>query len=253
MDILEKKPAAQYHDELKNIMKMMTFKTKLELKGSSSLTSQRFFGDYDLFCVMEKPDRVEFFKFIVGLLKKIEDSPDLWFIELKLQGKRKVKFHQGDAIVFKNWEDVEFVKIDIVARIENRFTEVSAIYSFVTNPMSQEEYVESLQNDIKELRKEGKYYKILKRKFNIAKAQGNRKELLRLGKIFNGPLGEKYQVISNLDAIQLVLEYYQDESLVKKIEINLKDLNLDHVPSLIKWVDEQNTSLNQSARSLLDS
>jgi hypothetical protein len=233
-------------------MKMMTFKTKLELKGSSSLASQRFFGDYDLFCVMEKPKKDEFFKFIVNLIKKIEDSPDLWFIELKLQGKKKVKFYQGDVIEFKNWADVDFIKMDIVARIENRFTEVSVIYSFVTTPISTEEYITSLKTDIKDLQKEGKYYKILKRQFNIAKAQGNRKELLRLGKVFNGPLGEKYQILSNLDAIQLVLEHYQDEDLVKKIEINLKDLKLEQ-KSLIAWTKEQNAELNQSAKLIFNS
>ena len=253
MNILEKRPAAQYHDDLKKIMKLLTFKTKLELKGSSSLASQRYFGDYDLFCVLDKPVKSEFFKFITDLIKKIDESSDLWFIELKLQGKKKVKFYHGDVIEFKNWEDVDFVKMDLVARVENRFTEVSVIYSFVTTPLSTEEYLKSIQSDIKELQKEGKYYKILKRHFNIAKAKCDRKELLRLGKVFNGPLGEKYQVLSNLDAIQLVLEHYQDDDLVKKIETNVKDLKLAHVPSLIAWAKAQSAELNQSAKSILKS
>ena len=69
MDILAKKPGSQYHDDLKKIIKLMTFdKVKLELKGSSSLASQRFFSDYDLFCVMPKPDQSKFFNFLKDIL-----------------------------------------------------------------------------------------------------------------------------------------------------------------------------------------
>lgn len=261
MDVLEPKQPLQYKDELKRIIKLLTYKkNKLELKGSSGLASQRYFSDYDLFSLIKKPEPSEFYQFLQETLAKINDSDDMWFIELKLQtkGKRpqKIRIYPKQTLkesdVEKVWEKLDFVKLDLVARIENRFTEVSVIYSFTPEPPTVEEYKKSLEEDISELKKEKKWYKVLKRRFNLAKADGNKQELVRLSKIFNGDLGKQYQVISNLEAIQKVLEFYQDPELYKKIVINLKDLHLDpNVENIETWVKERSKELHSKAKKLL--
>lgn len=261
MDVLEQKQPLQYKDELKKLIKLLTYKTnKLELKGSSSLASQRFFSDYDLFSVIQKPNQKDFVAFLQQLLKKIEESDDLWFIELKLQTKgtrpKKIRIFPQQTLkesdVEKVWDKLDIVKVDLIARMDNRFTEVSVIYSFTTEPPTKEEYIKSLNDDIRELRKEGKYYKILKRQFNIHKANGDKKQLLRLSKIFNGELGKEYQLVSNLEALQKVLEFHQEPTLFQKIMVNLKDL---HLPADIKSIDtflkDRSTQLNKSAKKLL--
>jgi hypothetical protein len=264
MDVLERKPAGQYKDDLKRIIKLLTYKkNKLELKGSSSLTSQRFFSDYDLFCVVEKPVEAEFVKFLQDTLQKIKDSDDLWFIELKLQtkGKRPKKIRVfpnqtlKEADVGKVWEKLDIVKLDLIARMENRFTEVSVIYSFTPTVPTKEEYIQSLNDDIRELRKEKKYYKILKRQFNIAKSNDDKKELLRLSKIFNSEMGQEYQTISNLEAIAKVLEFHQEPKLFEKVVVNLKDLHEDpsvaSAEKIEEWVKERSKDLNSKAKKLL--
>lgn len=261
MDVLEQKAPLQYKDELKKLIKLLTFKNnKLELKGSSSLTSQRYFSDYDLFCVIQKPDKDEFFAFLKEVLKKIEESEDLWFMELKFQTKgtnpKKIRFYPHQTLketeVEKVWDKLEFCKLDLIARIDNRFTEVSVIYSFTPEPPTKEEYINSIRKDIAELRKEKKWYKILKRQFSISKAEDNKKDLLRLSKIFNGELGREYKLISNLEALQKVLDNYQEPTLIRKVVVNLKDLHLpEDVESIQKWMDERSKELNASAKKFL--
>lgn len=261
MDILEQKQPLHYKEDVKRIIKLLTYKKhKLELKGSSGLASQRFFSDYDLFSLIQKPDAKDFYHFLDMLLKKIEESDDQWFIELKLQtkGKRPQKIrvfpHQTlkESDVEKVWDKLDFAKVDLIARIENRFTEVSVIYSFTPEPPTQEEYIKSLKKDITELKKEKKWYKILKRKFNIAKAEGNKKELLRLSKVFNGELGQEYQLISNLEAMEKVLDAYQEMDVIQKVIVNLKDLHLpEDISSIGDWMKDRSKKLNDSAKKFL--
>jgi len=259
MDVLEPKAPLNYKDDLKKVIKLLTYKNnRLELKGSASLASQRFFSDYDLFCVIQKPDQKGFVAFLQGLLKKIEDAEDLWFIELKLQTKtgKKIRVFPQQTLkesdVEKVWDKLDFVKVDLIARMENRFTEVSVIYSFTPEPPTKEEYIKSLEEDIKELRREGKHYKILKRQFNIHKSRGEKKDLLRLSKVFNGELGQEYQLISNLEALEKVLEHHQEPSLFEKIRVNLKDLKLgDDVKSISGLLKEKSKKLNDSAKKLI--
>lgn len=255
MDIVEKKPASHFKDELKHIIKLLTYKSKLELKGSASLTSQRFFSDYDLFCMVNKDK--DFYTFIVNLIKKVEDEPDLWFIELKLQTKKgkKLKIYPRCSLKKQDWDkmcdSLDFVKIDLIARIDGFFTEVSCIYSLTDFP-AKEEYIVSLEQDIKGLKKEKKWYKILKRMFNIEKANDNKQEMARLSKIFNGKLGEEYQLISRLEALDTVLEHYQEPELLKKVMNSLKDLHLPPITGKVtEWVKEKSKKLNSEAKKFL--
>lgn len=259
MEVLESKPVGNYKEELKRLIKLLTFKkNKLELKGSASLTSQRYFSDYDLFCMVEQPDKEELYDFFSKLLDKIKETDDLWFIELKLQTKtgRKVRVYPRCELKKAEWDNVwkslDFVKIDLIARIDGFFTEVSCIYSISTTVPTQKEYIESLQQDIKDLTKEKKWYKILKRKFNIFKAEDKKSELLRLSKIFNGKLGEEYQLISRLEALDTVLEHYQEPELIKKALISLKDLHLPtDIEKVEDWVKTKSKALNDEAKKFL--
>lgn len=254
MDILEKKKPIQYKDDIKRIIKLLTYKTKLELKGSASLVSQRFPSDYDFMSMMKRPTEHEFVTFLRDVLNKIKESPDYWFTELKFQSrdkKTKVFPHQllkeGEV---GSWDKLELIKLDMVARIDNRFTEVSVIYSFTDELPTPEEYKKSLEKDITELVSEGNYYKALKRMFNIYKADGYKKGLLRLTKIFNGEMGELYQKISNLEAIQLVLKYYPTQDVIKKSVINLKDIHLPETTDTEAWVKTNKAELNKQAKQL---
>ncbi len=50
MDVVERRPERDYSAELKKLIKLLQYpKSKVELKGSASLTSQKYPSDYDLF------------------------------------------------------------------------------------------------------------------------------------------------------------------------------------------------------------
>ena len=75
---------------------------------------------------------------------------------------------------------------------------------------------------------------------------------MRLSKIFNGELGNEYSEISNLEAIQLLLEHYQTDDVYKKVIVNLKDL---HIPVDIDNIDEyvkiRSKAFNNEAKELI--
>ena len=257
MDVLERRPERDYSAELKKLIKMLQYpKSKVELKGSASLVSQKYPSDYDLFSTVPK-DKEKLYDFLVELLTTLEGADDLWFVELKLQtlAGRKIRVFPGGHLKREDWDKVfdklDFVKLDLIARISGFFTEVSIIYSIADKEQTPEEYIASLQKDIKELAKEKKWYKILKRKFNILKAEGDKKGLLRLSRVFNGELGKEYQIVSRLEAIEKVLEVDQDPQTIKKASISLKDLHFPpEVENLSEWVKQRSADLNAKAKKL---
>ena len=259
MDILEKKQKGEFNDEVKKLISQLQFlNNPIDIKGSSSLKSQQYFSDYDLFTAVgtkNNPNKV--FDTFVKMFKKISDDDDNYFIEFKIQLKDgdKIRWYNLDEFDKKEfvqiYEEIDFCKIDLIVRIENKFIEVSCIYKF--SDESSEDYEENLKEDIKELEKEGNYYKALKRKFNIYKAQGDGDKLLELTKIFNSELGEKYQTISNLEAIRKLLEITDDSLTIKKILINLKDIGLEpNVKKIDKTINSLKKDINSKAKKLKD-
>jgi hypothetical protein len=257
MDVLERRPERDYSAELKKLIRMLQYpKSKVELKGSASLTSQKYPSDYDLFTTVPK-DKDKLYDFLTELLTTIEGADDLWFVELKLQtlAGRKIRVFPGGHLKREVWDRVfdklDYVKLDLIARISGFFSEVSILYAVSDQAQTPEEYIASLQKDIKDLAKEKKWYKILKRTFNILKAEGDKKGVLRLSRIFNSELGERYQTISRLEAIEKVLDVDQDPQTIQKAKNSLKDLRVPaDVANLSQWVKDRSAELNAEAKKL---
>lgn len=262
MDILEPKQKTELDNNIHKIIDLIKFKKNpIEIKGSASLKSQKFFSDYDLFSkIRGNNSSTDVYNEFKGMLKQIIDSDDIYFVELKLQTLKgdKYKWFPDDNFklndFIKHFKDVDYVKLDIIVRIENRFMEVSCIYKFNTNKLTQKEYINSINSDIKELKKENKYYKILKRMFNIYKAEDNKNKLLLLSKVFNGELGKLYQKTSNMDAIEMLLKHYKDAQTRKKVEINLSDIGEPTDLTLLnKNLKAYNNKLNKTAKNIYNS
>ena len=84
------------------------------------------------------------------------------------------------------------------------------------------------------------------------KADGDKKEMLRLSKIFNGELGKEYQLVSRLEAMSLVLKHHQDPSLTKKMVVALKDLKLPPTLTQIEdYIIQKSKELNNKAKRFL--
>jgi hypothetical protein len=255
MDILQKKDKSDFDNDLKDVIKVLRFKNvPMELKGSSSLKSQLYFSDYDLFTnIMLNYGVNEVYDEFRKILNNVISSYDLYFIEFKLQTKKgkKYRWHPNDEFKFedfkKAFKDLDFAKIDIVLRTTNIFIEVSCIYKFSQEELPSEDYISGLKKDIKELKKEDNYYKVLKRLFNIFKVEGDSHNIEVLTRVFNSELGKQYKKISNLEAIQSLKEYYKDADTKKKIEINLSDIKEPQNENNLK---KYKSELNQKAKKI---
>ena len=258
MDILEKK--TKFNDKLIRTLKILKFKNNtIDIKGTFSLASQKYFSDYDLFSKISKSyNKEQIYDEIKNILNKISQDEDLYFIELKIQNKNgsKKKFFELDINkneFIKSVKDLDFIKIDLVGRFESIFTEVSIIYSFNTEIMKSEDYLKSLMDDIKELRKEKNYFKILKRYFNLAKAEGDKKLLLKISEFLNSEYGQIYQKKSNLEAINLLLDKYDDDNTLKKVLINLKDIKEEPKIEVInKNIKDMQKKLNKAGKNKIN-
>lgn len=267
--ILEERAPLNYKEELKQLIKLLTppgAPERLQLKGSAGLTSQKFPSDFDLFSDLSEADygADKFVAFLRSLLAAVDKHPDCWFVELKVQTKsgKKVRLHPGDKLdalaaqVKKLWPKLDIIKIDLIARIEGQFSEVSAIYKLAAGDAALADataaYRRSLEDDIKELSAEKRWYKVLKRQFNLTKTEPPSAErsarLKQLSKVFNGPLGELYQTLSRLEAIETVVGLYPDAA--DKARLAIKDMHLpaEALADPDGWVERSAKEMNSAAK-----
>lgn len=248
MNISQKRYIPQ---DLYSFTKLIKFKNyPLQLLGSSGIASQRFYSDYDLFSSIKDKNCEKVYYTLKSILEKTEDHPDMYFIEIKIQLKtgRKIRNFIELEKFCKVFKDIEFVKYDFVIWVNNKFVELSVIYSFSESETSFED---SIKQDIKELTKEKQYYKVLKRLFSLLLSSERTIEvnhkLIMLSKFFNSPFGQLYRNNSNLKAIKLLLENYEDEETKRRAELNLKDLKLN-----LKDIKRLEKIYNTEAKNLLN-
>jgi len=266
MDISEKKNIPQ--DLMPYIKLLQLDNNKINLLGTGGLKSQFYYSDFDLFSSIEKKlSDNDLFNKIYKIIDDTNNNNNMYFIEGKIQfldGDKK-RFYSIDELEKKDfiYSKIEFIKLDYVLNYLNIFTELSIIYSLNSKfdeDEDEDKYIESITNDMDEFYKEGNYYKVLKRLFailNFKQAKGklkNKDLLIILSSFFNSDIGKMYQQASNLKAIKLLLENYDDEETIKRVLINLKDIKIK--PNL-KKIDFEISNLmkkvNEAGKKVLDS
>ena len=258
MNILETKDKNKFDGQLRTIVKNLGWEGRVpDIAGSASLASQKYYSDYDLFLDVskEKLNSNQVYKKLEDILKQILANPNLYFMELKMEllNGNKIRWFYGDKFdkdkFDKDFNKVKFIKLDLIARLSNIFTEISIIYNF---KQAKENIFESFKNDIEDLQKEGKFYKILKRVFSINRIKKNYPILKLITDFFNSDIGAKYQLLSNLSTINSLLDVYSDDDTKKKIELNLVELGLDKsiksIPNLIKKLTKE---INEEAKDFI--
>jgi len=196
--------------------------------GSYSLESQRNAGDIDIDVYIE--GRIEYdyvVKEMKKIIKNLDDYDDMYFIEFKVQYKdhdKKIKFlaDQIDDIEIpkENFNQIEYLKLDLVIFIRNTFKEMSINYWLNPNKYNVEK---AIKDDINEQLKEGNYYKAVKWTFSLAKFLNDKPLGLMISDFLNNYTGHEYVVLKNLKAIKLLLENYDDPLIRKRIRVNLID------------------------------
>lgn len=104
------------------------------------------------------------------------------------------------------------VKIDVIALVSNnRFSEFSCIYSLYNNgkPINKHkiDIKKSLEEAIVSYTLEGKLFKVLKRKFSLAKLTNDTATLKKLNPILTSDLGRLYVIQSDMATLLSLLEY----------------------------------------------
>lgn len=262
MDISQKRNIPQY---LYTFIKTLKYNSNpILLLGTAGLESQQYYSDFDLFSKVsnkESPDKI--YNRIMKIIHKMDSFNDTYFIELKLEtSKSKKKFHTIEEINKVDFEkfhkDLDFIKLDYVIRVNNKFIELSIIYSFKKKLDDDDELFKSISNDINELKKEGNYFKSLKRIFGIYNNKRVKNKLknttkyIYLSKFFNSEYGKLYADTANLKAIKLLLDHYDDKETIKRVLLNLKELEVE--PDL-KQIDdiirENEQEYNSKAKVIL--
>lgn len=248
MNVLQKRPPALWQDQIRTVYRILKLPDiPLDLKGSASLESQRYFADYDFFCFVPKMNGKDFYNIFTDIRDRLFNDPNVFPIETKIERDgKKYRFFKNEPLDKKVCSDVDLIKIDIIVQIQNQFTEVSCLYSF-QNPMSKDEYIQNLESEMKELIKEGSYYKALKRLFSIFRIEKDNKNLILLTRYFNSEDGKLYQKISNIEAIQKLEEYYKDE--MAQIKVSLKDLGVTS-SSVEKEKKQMLNKINKNAKKM---
>lgn len=256
----------------------------LELVGSAGLASQIYPGDFDFVTKIDtrKTNTQNIFIEFFRILHDISKEPNLYFIEFKFQYKdgTKHKIHlidEFDEKMFNKYfnDNIDYCKIDLIINILNtsQFYEVSCIYFFKYDDkeLSVGDYRNSLLKDMKEFKKEGNYYKYLKRLFILAKLSNNNKQLILLTNLFNSDVGKLYLIKSQLEASSILMDAYRNKPNYKEIQqrvkiflssINLKDLKLSDIKSKIseymkyinnkaeKFINENKNNLKINEKNL---
>ena len=228
-----------------DVVKHLKFKNKkLNLAGSASLKSQRYFSDYDFNTNISRPYRTVT---IYNEFMRILNHDDMYFIEFKIEYNdgSKTKIHESSKLRKAMFKDVKYVKIDYVLWMDYHFKELSIMYIFRTTEFT----VDDIKEDYNELVKEGNNYKALKRLFSIHKRNKNRSEGVKLTRFFNST--QLYNVNSNLKAIQLMKQTYDTDDINKKIVVNLKYLNLDSKTNIDELIKSNDVILNETAKKYL--
>jgi hypothetical protein len=209
--------------------------TPIELLGTGSQQAQLYPSDIDLFSAVRNVDvyandPAEMYRRAQAVFDRAEDAGDMFFIEFKLQNEDGSKqkwyntdFDEGEFVAAAT--NVDFLKVDYVVflRGSNLFTELSSIYSFSPMPAVRT-LVRKIGADFAHYFQEGKVYKSLKRMYSIYKLQGKKEKLVRLSTLFNSKTGFKYSLSSNLKAIELLLEHYDDLAIQNLVKANLRNL-----------------------------
>jgi hypothetical protein len=226
--------------------------------GSYSLESQRNAGDIDIDVYIQSKIEYDFVnKEIKKIVKQIDDNDKMFFIELKVQYKdadKKKKFFatQIDDVEIpkENFNQIEYIKIDMVIFLIDSFKEVSINYWLNPNKYNVENAIIS---DISEQIKEKNYYKAVKWTFSLAKYLNDKPKGLLISEFLNNYTGGEYKVLKNLKAIKLLLENYDDPLIRNMVRVNLLNYNIKpKIGVVYKLIPQLEKKVNKEAKIFLD-
>ena len=126
------------------------------------------------------------------------------------------------------------IKIDIIAYIEDKYSEISCNYYFTDTTRPIGDIFVSLLLDIKKYHGEGKLMKMYKRKYSYRSMKGE--DVDDLIALFNTEIGRLNMLAHDVDVLMFIEE--------KKLDVNVKKLNkmttaiYRHLPETLKKIKD---------------
>lgn len=240
----------------KYLYSVLKYKNNIpKVVGTSSLMSQNYPADVDMLCTLDvKPKGFnEVQRQFKIIFDRIKNTPNLFFIEFKLQNKEKddkYKFFSLNDVngpFFRDHYDaskIDLCKIDLLQFNQGMFQEVSCIYFF--NKVNFEDlkkiYGSELLQDQIEKYDEGKYYKSLKRFMVACKVQDppNLNPIIGITNFFNSYVGKVYQLNNYLMACQIYIDKFGVDDKVRMFlsNIGLKGLDPNKIDEISAEYDK---------------
>lgn len=259
-----KKKKITYTEEQKFLYNLFKFnEEEMNLKGTSGKMGIDYYGDYDFFTDIKRNyGDLESFEEFKKILNQILINKNLYFIEFKMQLKNgeKIKIFYGNKFKFdifkKNFNNVDYCKIDLIIFNDNRFMEASCNYNFNYKNFALSTYKKEMSASIKEFIKDNNYFKVLRRIYSLGDYSHIKKYvddniLQKINNFFNSEIGKKYRNISNIDAINLIKEYYDDALTKKRIESNLVDINFP-IHNYMEKYEKEKKIINEESKKIYE-
>ncbi len=250
--------------KIRDLIKLKDF--KVNFKGTSSINDLLpVASDYDFSQNIDlnkigTPEEV--FNKINQILENVYNTPNLYFIQLKIKNKKgdeeiftpKNKFNKNKFMKIYGNGDIEYISLETIYYNKNKFEGIGIGYNFDYKHTDKKQnksinLVEDFYNKInKKL-----YMKALRRLFVYYTLHKNKKELEYLGKFFKSSIGKLYKLTSDLEIIEKVLENYKDKETYYNAITALKRLNINpNITSLKKEIKKNMNIINKYSKMFID-
>jgi len=148
-------------------------------------------------------------------------------------------------------------KMDVISYVQNnRYTDFSMIYYLINNNklLNPDPYdlVDSVKENILYYEKTGNPFKVLKRKFVLAKFERDEKTIKKLVPILNSDLGRIYHVVGDIGTLIHLLEDESPSAKSVRFEIDQFKNRLSNVYTLTDYLKEEHTLLGEIGSALKD-
>ena len=212
-----------FNNKITDLGKKLSVESKVNVVGSANIARSIYYSDYDLFEKVRNKSPRLIYNHFRALFDIVKRSPNTVITDFKCGefGGKPLRWDYNDIIKKEN-HGVSFeaalkmksmIKLDLITLLNGRFIEVTEVYSICFKgscnaDFSIEETIKNITDEYREMVYDGNYMKSLKKLFSILKLkdqdQATREKLLDY---FNSPVGLLYRSKSDLESLELVLNY----------------------------------------------
>lgn len=179
-----------------------------------------------------------------------------WSAEDVLRGSKRLR--DGRMFTLEEaFSSPTITKLDVISYVQNnRYTDFSMIYYFrnngkVLNP-DPYDFVDSIKENILYYTKKGNVFKVLKRKFALAKFERDASTITKLTPLLNSDLGRLYHVVGDIGTLIHLLEDERPDLKSVKFELDQFKARLANVYTLHDYLKEEQTLLGELNSALKD-